>query len=104
MRKNKGYEERRKLRHLFQVKYHFKVLTLLCLISKKEVFWKIRCCKLNQLRTVETNNFNLDLKKKGSIIQFATWEQLVLLFDLPNNHFAWIPNFHFSLCQFQMIY
>ena len=47
MHKNKGYEERRKLRHLFQVKYHFKVLTLLCLISKKEVFWKIRCCKLN---------------------------------------------------------
>lgn len=48
MHKNKGYEERRKLRHLFQVKYHFKVLTLLCLISKKEVFWKIRCFKLNQ--------------------------------------------------------
>ena len=40
MRKNKGYEERRKLKHLFQVKYHFKVSTLLCLISKKEVFWK----------------------------------------------------------------
>lgn len=80
MHKNKGYEERRKLRHLFQVKYHFKVLTLLCLISKKEVFWRIRCCKLNQLRTVESNNFNLDKKKRlnNSIchlgtIGFAFW-------------------------------